>query len=92
MKLRVLVPLLLAVAAAVGLVVGGLLPSGGNGASPTASSSATATASATGSPSQSASPSPSGSTTTSSQSNFKITKLAPGEKPPQFVVVSFDGA
>ena len=92
MKLRVLVPLLLAVAAAIGLVVGGLLPSGGNGASPTASSSATATASATGSPSQSASPSPSGSTTTSSQSNFKITKLAPGEKPPQFVVVSFDGA
>jgi hypothetical protein len=88
MKLRVIVPLLLAVAAAIGLVVGGLLPSSGKGAAPTItnSNSPTGSASATNSPSQIPSPSATG------RSNFKITKLASGQRPPQFVVVSFDGA
>jgi len=86
MKLRVLVPLLLAVAAAIGLIAGGLLPTSGKGAAPTSSS---------GSPKPTSTPSSSASPTTGAvagNSKFKVTRLAAGERPPQFVVVSFDGA
>ena len=106
MRPRVLVPLLLALAAALGLVLGAVLP--GSSSAPTASSS-----SAAPSTTESSSASAEGGTDSASpsaevgqvmgdgggvsavnmpQPDFPVTKLAPGEKPPQFVVISFDGS
>lgn len=107
MRPRVLVPLLLALAASLGLVLGAVLP----GPSTTPSSS-----DSTPAPDASSSDQPSPETPTESSSpsapevgdvmgdgggvsavnmpqpEFEATKLAPGEKPPQFVVLSFDGS
>ncbi len=98
MRTRVLVPLALALAVAVGLILGVKLPSdsgstpaglasGGpsTGTTPSGGSSS-ASPSATGDGSGVSTPAPAGTDV------FPITRLKPGEKPPQFVVVSFDGA
>ena len=110
MRPRVLVPLLLALAAALGLVVGAVLP--GAPSAPTADSSTPAPADSTdgGSPeSPSAEPLPTDSSASPAigevmgegggvsavnlpQPDFPVEKLAPGEKPPQFVTISFDGS
>ena len=117
MPARVLVPLLLALAAALGLVLGAVLPGSssapvsGTSSGPAGSSESSGPAEATGAPadqsatsSESASPDSgagSGEVTGAGggvsavnqpQPEFEIAKLAPGEKPPQFVVISFDGA
>ena len=114
-RMRVVVPVLMALAAALGLILGAVLPSGGQSASGGASSSAKSTAAAE--PTQSSepssdggeSPAPEGSDNPNSdfavtgdgggvaaenqpQPEFQVTKLAPGEKPPQFVLVAFDGS
>ena len=110
MRPRVLVPLLLALAAAMGLVVGAVLP--GSPSTPTADSSASASAdpSEGGNPeSPTAEPLPTDSSAAPvigevmgegggvsavnlPQPDFPVEKLAPGEKPPQFVTISFDGS
>ena len=110
MRPRVLVPLLLALAAALGLVLGAVLPAATS--EPTAGgSSATAAPSGSDAAAPDASSSESGSASPTSaevgevmgdgggvsavnlpQPEFPVTKLAPGEKPPQFVVISFDGS
>lgn len=107
MRPRVLVPLLLALAAAVGLIVGAVLP--GDGTAPTADGT-TPSASASGDPSTSgdatASADPSASPAMGEvmgdgggvsavnlpQPDWPVEKLAPGQKPPQFVTISFDGS
>ena len=109
MRPRVLVPLLLALAAALGLVVGAVLP--GSSSAPTADSSTPAPADPTdgGSPeSSSGEPLPTDASASPAigevmgegggvsavnlpQPDFPVEKLAPGEKPPQFVTISFDG-
>lgn len=110
MRPRVLVPLLLALAAALGLVVGAVLP--GSPSTPTADSSTSASADPSdGSTpeSSSAEPLPTDSSASAAigevmgegggvsavnlpQPDFPVEKLAPGEKPPQFVTISFDGS
>ena len=96
MRLRVVAPILLAIAAVVGLVFGAVLPGKSSG-TPSASSSADGTDGAT----PGSSDAPTGDAganngsvadTNAPQPEFKVTKLKPGEKAPQFVVVSFDGA
>jgi hypothetical protein len=107
---RVLVPLLLALAAALGLVVGAVLP--GAPQTPTADSSTESPGSpdpAESSDSASPEPGPDGATEPAEigdvmgegggvsavnlpQPDFPIEKLAPGQKPPQFVTISFDGS
>ena len=106
MRARVLVPLLLALSAALGLILGAVLP-GSSGAPVDAA--ATATPEPTAAPSEPAEPEPTGSepgpieggvtgagggvaAVNQPQPEFEITRLAPGETPPQFVVISFDGA
>ena len=97
MRLRVVIPLLLALAAVVGLVLGARLPDssqtalpGGTGAGPVTSSSGSTTSSPGATPTAGdgagVTPDP------QVQPAFTVTKLKPGEKAPQFVVVSFDGA
>lgn len=95
-SLRVAVTSALALAAGAGLVVGAFIPSVAE--APT-SSSLTAMEEATGGGSSQEAPqeAPKRLTigTTSppeEQPQIEIKKLAPGEKPPQFVVVSFDGS
>ena len=110
MRPRVLVPLLLALAAALGLVVGAVLP--GAPTTPAADSgSASPGPTEGGTPGDSSSAGPEPDATTPSaqvgdvmgegggvsavnlpQPEFPIEKLAPGEKPPQFVTISFDGS
>ncbi len=117
MPARVLVPLLLALAAALGLVLGAVLPGSssapvsGTSSAPAGSSESSAAAEATDAPADPAATSSESASTDSGagsgevtgagggvsavnqpQPEFEITKLAPGEKPPQFVVISFDGA
>lgn len=116
MRMRVAVPLLLALAAALGLVLGAVLPSGNQpaasgvsassskaSASDSPDSSQPAESSSDGTPSQEPSSNPNVDFTVTGdgggvaaenqpQPAFNVTRLAPGEKPPQFVVVSFDGA
>ena len=98
MRLRVVAPILLALAAVVGLVLGAVLP-GRSDSSSAAGPSDGATVSASGDPSGTAStdpgtgdPNASVAKTNGPQPQLTFTKLKPGEKPPQFVVVSFDGA
>ena len=111
MRPRVLIPLLLALAAVAGLVLGAVLPASRSTPTSGASSSAPGspspqpTALPTGSDSANASASASASATggvmgdgggvsavNQPQPGFPVKKLLPGEKPPQFVVVSFDGS
>ncbi len=93
MRARIVVPGVLAVALAVGVLVGTRLPGGTAAtAAPGPSTPApTTTASPQASPSQTGVTPPDGATQPNAD-NYPITKLAPGETPPQFVVVSFDGA
>lgn len=107
MRPRVYVPLLLALAAVLGLVMGAVLPA--RTSAPTAGSSSSAPASVSPQPTAITSDSASASASTSAtggvegdgggvsavnqpQPDFPVKKLLPGEKPPQFVVVSFDGS
>ncbi len=111
MRPRVLVPLLLALAAALGLVLGAVLPgatsapaASGSSASPSSSDASDAPApDSTDANAESASASPTEvgevmgdgggvSAVNLPQPDFPVTKLAPGETPPQFVVISFDGS
>lgn len=109
MRARVVVPLLFALAAALGLVLGAVLP--GSGTTPAAGDTSPS-ASPSSDPTQeqpsdaptepSESPSPEVGEVTGEgggvsavnlpQPPFDIEKLAPGETPPQFVVISFDGS
>jgi hypothetical protein len=104
---RVLVPLLLALAAALGLVVGAVLPSGSppptaDGSSPSPSSSEPSSDEPTDDPNGEPSSSASVGDVTGEgggvsavnlpQPEWPVKKLAPGEKPPQFVTISFDGS
>ncbi len=104
MRARVLVPIALALAVALGLVLGVKLPAGDTAAGSAPSPSSTSgTPGSSGSPGSGATPTaspgasagdgagvqPPGST---APDVVAITRLAAGEKPPQFVVVSFDGA
>jgi len=106
---RVLVPLLFAIAAALGLVIGAVLPSSSSTVATGDSDPATsadpapepATEPATD-PDPGTSPAPAVgdvigagggvSAVNLPQPAFDTTPLAPGETPPQFVVVSFDGS
>ena len=111
MRPRVIVPLLFALAAALGLVVGAVLP--GSSSTPVAADgeSTPAEPSEPGEPSAPSDPSDPETSEPAApqigevtgagggvsavnlpQPEFEITKLAPGETPPQFVVVSFDGS
>ncbi len=109
MNPRVLVPLLLALAAALGLVLGAILP--GSGTAPVAGGDASTAPAEPGSDStgsdepttEPASPEApqvgdvigaggGASAVNLPQPDFPIEKLKPGETPPQFVVISFDGA
>lgn len=105
MRPRVVVPLLFAIAAALGLIVGAVLP--GSSTAPVASDTSapptedpTDLPEPTDEPSDPASPSIGEVTGAGGgvsavnlpQPDFPIEKLAPGETPPQFVVISFDGA
>jgi hypothetical protein len=91
-RLRVVIPVVVVIAAVLGLLVGARLPE----------SSSPAQAGSTGPGSETtpgASPSDSDGTgvttpvaTTRNIENYPITRLKPGEKPPQFVIVSFDGS
>ena len=94
MKTRVLVPVLLALAAIAGLLFGGFMPSSsGVAASNTAAEGDDPEASAPATPAASPSVVTVGTTTPpKEQPPLEIKKLAPGEQPPQFVVVSFDGS
>ena len=106
---RVLVPLLLALAAALGLVVGVVLPGGtptptadGVTSSPSATGEPTASEDSSVQPTDGASsPAAIGdvigdgggvSAVNMPQPEWPVTKLAPGDKPPQFVTISFDGS
>ena len=111
MSSRVLVPLLLALAAAAGLVFGAVIPAS-NGDSTVSPGSSSASASASGgtdAPTDEPTTSPSGSTSPNAdfavtgagggvaaenqpQPAFPAEPLAAGAKPPQFIVISFDGA
>ena len=114
MRMRVVVPLLLALAAALGLVLGAVLPAGDQPAASSPSASSTnsnasqnssqpSESSSDANPSQEPSSNPNVDFTVTGEGGgvaaenqpqpaFNATKLALGEKPPQFVVVSFDGA
>ena len=112
MRLRVLVPVLLALAAAAGLILGAVLPGSGSSATPAAAGSSASGDGASGAPSgdggsPATSPQPSDQPSASydpganngsvsdanaPQPDFPVEPLAKGAKPPQFVVVSFDGA
>jgi hypothetical protein len=113
-RMRVVVPLLLALAAALGLVLGAVLPTGDQPAAGSPSASSTnsnasqnstqpSESSSDANPSQEPSSNPNVDFTVTGEGGgvaaenqpqpaFNATKLALGEKPPQFVVVSFDGA
>ncbi len=113
---RVVIPLLLALAAAAGLVFGAVIPAGSSdpaavsntSAAPDPSQSVDVTADPTG---DSASSTPDATGSLSPNADFAVTgdgggvaaenqpqpafpaePLAPGATPPQFVVISFDGA
>ena len=110
MRARVVVPLLLALAATLGLVLGAVLP--GSSSAPTASDASPSASSTDSSPSDAASLDPESASASPAtpevgdvtgegggvsavnlpQPELEITKLAPGEEPPQFVVISFDGS
>lgn len=93
MRARVLIPVLLALAAVAGLIYGGFLPKGTAAADNTAAESGGNTSSDGGDASSSPTGPPKSVTTPPEpQPELEIKKLAPGEKPPQFVVVSFDGS
>ena len=93
MRARVLIPVLLALAAVAGLIYGGFLPKGTAAAGNTAAESGGNTSSDGGEASSSPTGPPKSVTTPPEpQPELEIKKLAPGEKPPQFVVVSFDGS
>jgi hypothetical protein len=108
-RARVVVPLLFALAAALGLVVGAVLPNSSStsvavddAATPGPGPDGAVDPTDASAPSDSATPAPSVGEVTGAgggasavnlpQPEFPIEKLAPGETPPQFVVVSFDGA
>ncbi len=99
MRLRVIVPILLALAVVGGLLLGrptggdAVTPSAADGAQPAGSSSSSSGAS----PSASQGGDPGANNGSVANANvpqpaFEVTKLKPGQKPPQFVIVSFDGA
>jgi hypothetical protein len=108
MKPRALVPLLFALAAALGLVLGAILP--GSGTAPVAGEETSTAPVEPGTDGATAEPNPDESSPVAPeigevtgagggvvavnrpQPEFPIEKLQPGETPPQFVVVSFDGA
>ena len=108
MRPRVLIPLLFAMAAALGLIVGAILP--GSSTAPVASGEQSPGPSpdqtggeVPGDPRESPSEQPPQigevtgarggvSAVNLPQPEFPIEKLAPGQTPPQFVVISFDGA
>lgn len=109
MRLRVVVPILLALAAAAGLVLGTVLPGrlagvAATGTANTASASSDGAGQDGGAQSDGASRSPAAAAFATTgkgggvaaenqpQPPFQVTPLAAGERPPQFVVVSFDGA
>jgi hypothetical protein len=92
MPKRIVVPLVLAASLVLGLVVGAALPgqttsvaSPGGSTPPPPGSAAPDTSTPAGSGTPSAS-------TGRNIENYPITKLAKGEQPPQFVVLSFDGS
>jgi hypothetical protein len=105
-RARVLVPIALALSVALGLILGVKLPASDSSTAtgPSASPSAAAGSPGTsGSPAPSTAPSGSGTPGSGDGSGvtppagpvadvYPITKLKAGDKPPQFVVVSFDGA
>lgn len=104
MRAKVVVPLVLAVALVAGLFVGDVVDLGrvraavgiDGRADPDARPTSPSTPSGRPSGSPPASPDP-GTTPAvpvvqPNLENYPITRLAPGEEPPQFVVVSFDGA
>lgn len=87
MNLRVAVPVVLALAAAGGVVVGGIQPGptpASSSASPQSSGSASPTAQDWRALSVTTPPKP--------QPAYDVVKLAPGERPPQFVTIAFDGS
>lgn len=84
MRAKVLVPLLLVIAAAAGLFFGASATGGG-----TSTVAAPAGGQGNGGGGSQQAPSPA---TNEEQPAFEVAKLAPGEQPPQFIVVSFDGA
>jgi hypothetical protein len=104
-RARVLVPIALALSVALGLVLGVKLPTPDSSTSAGTSGPVSASAAPGGSASPAPSGSP-GSTATIAPGDgagvtpdgatapdiYPIAKLKPGEIPPQFVVVSFDGA
>jgi len=100
MRLRVIAPILLALAAVIGLVMGAVLPGRGSADPGSNVAATTPTDGASGAASSDGSTAPVGPTdstnsvasTNGTHPELPITKLKPGEKPPQFVVVSFDGA
>jgi hypothetical protein len=101
---RVVVPLLFAIAAALGLIVGAVLPGSStpvaSDTSPTPSPEPTDASDPTDEPTDPATPTIGEVTGAGGgvsavnlpQPEFPIERLAPGETPPQFVVISFDGA
>lgn len=86
MRPRVVIPLVIVVAAVLGLLVGARLPQ--SPGSPQAGNSATPNVSPSGDGAGVTNP----DATTRNIENYPIVRLKPGEKPPQFVIVSFDGA
>ncbi len=100
MRARVLVPVLLALAAVAGLIFGGFLPQGSlaAGATPAGGTAGGSPDSSSETGSDSADEPPADAdfvgvtTPPDEQPQLGIKKLAPGERPPQFVVISFDGS
>lgn len=98
MRLRVVAPILLALAAVVGLVLGAVLPGSGRGVvAGQPSGGGQPGDGATPGTSDNAAVTPSSSNGSVADTNAKqpllpVTKLKKGQKPPQFVIVSFDGA
>ena len=101
MRLRVMAPVLLALAAVIGLVFGAVLP-GSGGASSVSQGDGASAKPVTGGEGESTEPVSPGTDpgpnngsvadTNGPTPEYTPTVLKPGEKPPQFVVVSFDGA
>lgn len=95
MKARTLVPILLAVAAIAGLLFGGLIPAGGllGGTSANQDTPAGGGDDAANAQSKPVEKLTIGTTSPpKEQPGTDLTPLAPGENPPQFVVISFDGS
>ncbi len=92
-RMRLIAPLLLALAAVAGFIVYGALPGAGDTGSARSGVAGGGQSSPSASAPDDASGQPDGAAATNgAQPAFQVTKLQPGEQPPQFVVVSFDGA